>query len=55
MFIGHYGLAFGAKRVAPSVSLGALFLACQLADLLWPTFVFLGSLHSKRDLSPVRI
>jgi hypothetical protein len=42
MFIGHYGLGFGAKRVAPSVSLGTLFAACQLADLLWPTLVLLG-------------
>lgn len=42
MFIGHFALAFGAKRVAPAVSLGTLFLACQLADLLWPTLVVLG-------------
>lgn len=42
MFIGHYALAFGAKKVAPSVSLGTTFLACQLADLLWPTFLMLG-------------
>jgi hypothetical protein len=42
MFIGHFGLALGAKRVAPAVSLGALFAACQLADLLWPTFLMLG-------------
>ena len=42
MFIGHYGLAFGSKRLVPTVSLGALFLACQLADLLWPTLVLLG-------------
>jgi membrane-bound metal-dependent hydrolase YbcI (DUF457 family) len=42
MFIGHFGLGFGAKRVAPAVSLGALFLACQFADLLWPTLVILG-------------
>ena len=35
MFIGHFGLAFGAKKAAPAVSLGSLFLACQLADLLW--------------------
>ena len=33
MFIGHYALAFGAKRYAPAVSLGTLFLACQFADL----------------------
>jgi membrane-bound metal-dependent hydrolase YbcI (DUF457 family) len=42
MFIGHFGLAFGAKRTAPAVSLGALFLACQFADLLWPTLVIAG-------------
>ena len=42
MFIGHYALAFGAKRVAPAVSLGTLFLAVQLADLLWPTLLLLG-------------
>jgi hypothetical protein len=42
MFIGHFALGFGAKRYAPAVSLGALFLACQLADLLWPTFTLLG-------------
>jgi membrane-bound metal-dependent hydrolase YbcI (DUF457 family) len=42
MFLGHYALAFGAKRVAPAVSLGTLFMACQFADLLWPTLVMLG-------------
>ncbi len=42
MFIGHYALGFAAKRAAPTVSLGALFAACQLADLLWPTLVLSG-------------
>jgi hypothetical protein len=42
MFIGHFAVGLGAKRVAPALSLGALFLAVQLADLLWPTFVLLG-------------
>ena len=42
MFIGHYALAFGAKKVAPTVSLGMLFLACQFADLMWPTLLLLG-------------
>jgi len=42
MFIGHFGLGFGAKRAAPAVSLGTLFIACQFADLLWPTLVILG-------------
>lgn len=42
MFLGHYALAFGAKRFVPAVSLGTLFLACQFADLLWPTLLVMG-------------
>lgn len=42
MFIGHFAMGFGAKRFAPQVSLGFLFLACQLADLIWPNLVLLG-------------
>ena len=42
MFLGHFALAFGAKRTAPMMSLGTLFLACQFADLIWPTLVLLG-------------
>jgi hypothetical protein len=42
MFLGHFGVGFGAKRAAPGVSLGTLFAACQLADLLWPTLVLFG-------------
>jgi len=42
MFIGHFAIAFGAKKYAPHVSLGLLFLACQLADLVWPSLVLLG-------------
>jgi hypothetical protein len=42
MFIGHFAVAFGAKRWLSGISLGTLFLACQLADLLWPVLVLLG-------------
>jgi hypothetical protein len=42
MFIGHFALGFGAKRFAPQVSLGILFLACQLADIIWPNLVLFG-------------
>lgn len=31
MFLGHYGLAFAAKRLAPRTSLGTLVLAAQLS------------------------
>jgi multisubunit Na+/H+ antiporter MnhC subunit len=42
MFIGHFGVGFGAKAPAPRVSLGTLFLAAQFMDLLWPTLLLLG-------------
>ena len=42
MFIGHFGLALAAKKVAPKPSLGTLVLAAQLPDVLWPLFLLLG-------------
>jgi len=42
VFVGHFAVAFGAKRAVPAVSLGALFIACQLADLVWPLLVIAG-------------
>lgn len=42
MFIGHFGFGFGAKSLAPKVSLGTLFIAAQFLDLLWPTLLLLG-------------
>jgi len=45
MFLGHFGIGFGAKRAAPRASLGSLFLAAQFIDLLWPTLLLLGLEH----------
>ena len=42
MFIGHFGVGFGAKRVAPRTSLGTLFLSAQFIDLLWPVLLLAG-------------
>lgn len=42
MFIGHFAVAFAAKRAASKTSLGTTFVAAQLADLLWPLFLLLG-------------
>jgi membrane-bound metal-dependent hydrolase YbcI (DUF457 family) len=42
VFIGHFAVAFAAKRAAPWVSLGTLFVACELVDLVWPVFLLLG-------------
>jgi hypothetical protein len=42
VFLGHFGLAMAAKRVAPAPSLGTAILAAQWADGIWPIFVLLG-------------
>jgi membrane-bound metal-dependent hydrolase YbcI (DUF457 family) len=45
MFIGHFGLSFGAKKVAPGVSLGTMFIATQFVDILWPFFLISNVEH----------
>jgi hypothetical protein len=47
VFLGHYGVAFALKRAEPKLSLGTLFVAVQLADLLWAIFVLLGWEHAR--------
>jgi hypothetical protein len=42
MFVGHYGVSFAAKRIAPMIPLWALFIAVQLLDVLWAPFILLG-------------
>jgi len=50
MFIGHFGIGFGAKAAAPRTSLGVLFLAAQFVDLLWPSLLLFGLEHV--EISP---
>jgi hypothetical protein len=47
VFLGHYGVALALKRAEPKLSLGTLFVAVQLADLLWGGFVLLGWEHAR--------
>jgi membrane-bound metal-dependent hydrolase YbcI (DUF457 family) len=42
VFIGHYGVALASKQIAPRLSLGALFFAVQLLDVLFSLFVLVG-------------
>jgi membrane-bound metal-dependent hydrolase YbcI (DUF457 family) len=49
MFIGHYAVALAAKKAAPRTSLGTLFVAAQLVDLLWPALLLLGLEHVRID------
>src|SRR6266581_9552904 len=42
MFVGHYGVSFAAKRFTPRTSLGTLFFAVQLLDVLFAIFVLAG-------------
>lgn len=42
MFVGHFGVAFAAKRATPRTNLALLILAGELIDVIWPIFVLLG-------------
>jgi hypothetical protein len=42
LFLGHFATAYAAKRIAPGASLGTLFAAAQLPDLVWPWLVLAG-------------
>lgn len=45
MFLGHYGEALAAKRVAPDLSLGGAITAAMLLDAIWPICLLLGLEH----------
>lgn len=49
MFIGHHAAGFIAKRFAPRVSLGTLFAATMLLDLVWPFLLLAGVEHVRVD------
>lgn len=42
MFLGHFAVAFAAKRVAPKANLGTAILAATLLDVLWSLFLIAG-------------
>lgn len=42
MFLGHYAMAFGGKKISQAPSLGTMFFATQFIDLLWPLFLIAG-------------
>ncbi len=47
MFVGHFGVALAAKKLAPKTSLGTLVFAAQFLDLLWPVLLLLGIEHAE--------
>jgi hypothetical protein len=49
MFLGHYAIAFAAKRASPATSLGTLFLASVFIDLLWPLLLLSGVERARID------
>jgi hypothetical protein len=49
MFLGHYAVAFAAKRAAPETSLGTLFFASVFIDLLWPLLLLVGIERARID------
>lgn len=55
MFIGHFGVGFGAKKAAPQLSLGTLILAAELVDFLFPVFTLLGLEALRLDPGNTRV
>lgn len=55
MFIGHFGVGFGARKAAPQLSLGTLILAAELVDLLFPVFTLLGLEALRLDPGNTRV
>jgi LexA-binding, inner membrane-associated putative hydrolase len=49
MFLGHHAAGFAAKTFAPRVSLGTLFAAAMLLDLVWPLLLIAGVEHVRID------
>jgi hypothetical protein len=47
MFVGHYAVAFAAKRFTPGTSLGTLFIAVQFLDVAWGAAILLGFEHAR--------
>jgi len=54
MFIGHFGIGFGLKRMAPRVSLVLLLAATVWADILWTVFLLLGWEHARIAVGDTR-
>jgi hypothetical protein len=42
MFVGHYGVSFGAKRADRTIPLWVLFIAVQLLDVIWAPLILFG-------------
>lgn len=42
MFVGHFALGFGSKRIAPAVPLPWLLVAPNFLDVVWPVLVLGG-------------
>jgi hypothetical protein len=42
MFLGHFALAFAARRAEPGASLGTYMAAAQFPDLIWPYLLLAG-------------
>lgn len=50
MLIGHYGPAFAIKAIDKKVPLWMLFIAVQVPDIIWGTFILLGI--EKANINP---
>jgi membrane-bound metal-dependent hydrolase YbcI (DUF457 family) len=54
MFIGHFAVGFGLKRMAPRVSLALMIMAAVWADILWTIFLLIGWEHARISVGDTR-
>jgi membrane-bound metal-dependent hydrolase YbcI (DUF457 family) len=54
MFIGHFGVGFGLKGMAPRLSLGLLIASTAWADILWAVFLLPGWEHARVSVGDTR-
>jgi membrane-bound metal-dependent hydrolase YbcI (DUF457 family) len=47
MFIGHFAVGFGTKKLAPRAPLALLMAAVAWADILWTIFLMAGWEHAR--------
>lgn len=47
MFVGHFAVAFAARRVEPRLSLPVLLAGVAFLDILFPLFIVLGIEHAR--------
>lgn len=55
MFVGHLGAGLALKKISPKTSLGTLFLAADLPDIIFPPLLLAGVEEAKVSANTARL